>query len=138
MFVILAHERRRIVHFAVTPHPSAAWTAQQFRDAFPWDQPPRYLIHDRDLACQALIGRAKAMGIEDVRTAPRSPWQNAYVERFIGSVRRECLDHVIVSTPPDCTRSYSRTRRTTRTHERISPSARTRLTHGRSAHQSDA
>ena len=61
----------------MTPHPSAAWTAQQFRDAFPWDQAPRYLIHDRDLAFQALIGTAKAMGIEDVRTAARSPWQNA-------------------------------------------------------------
>jgi putative transposase len=96
VLVILAHERRRIVHLAVTANPTAAWTAQQVREAFPWDQAPRYLIHDRDLAFQALIGTAQAMGIEDVRTASRSPWQNAYVERFIGSVRRECLDHVIV------------------------------------------
>jgi putative transposase len=80
----------------VTHHPTAAWTAQQLREAFPWNQTPRYLIHDRDLAFQAMVGTAKAMGIEEVRTAPRSPWQNAYVERFIGSVRRECLDHVVV------------------------------------------
>jgi transposase InsO family protein len=96
VLVILAHERRRVVHVAVTRHPTAAWTAQQLREAFPWDQMPRYLLHDRDLAFQSLIGTAKAMGINDVRTAPRSPWQNAYVERFIGSIRRECLDHVIV------------------------------------------
>jgi putative transposase len=96
VLVMLAHERRRIVHAAVTSHPTAAWTAQQFREAFPWDQAPRYLIHDRDLAFQAVMATATAMGIEDIRTAPRSPWQNAYVERFIGSVRRECLDHVIV------------------------------------------
>jgi putative transposase len=98
VLVLLAHERRRIVHVAVTPHPTAAWTAQQLREAFPWDQAPRYLVHDRDLAFQALSATAKAMGIEDVRTAPRSPWQNAYVERLIGSMRRECLDHVIVLT----------------------------------------
>ena len=98
VLVILAHDRRRIVHVAVTPHPTAAWTAQQFREAFPWDQAPRYLVHDRDLVFQAITETAKAMGIEAVRTAPRSPWQNAYVERFIGSVRRECLDHLIVLT----------------------------------------
>jgi putative transposase len=84
------------VHVAVTRHPTAAWTAQQLREAFPWDQTPAYLIHDRDLAFQRLVATTKAMGIDDVRTAPRSPWQNASVERFIGSIRRECLDHVIV------------------------------------------
>jgi putative transposase len=98
VLVLLAHERRQIVHVAVTPHPTGVWTAQQFREAFPWDQAPRYLIHDRDLAFQAVTATVKAMSIEEVRTAPRSPWQNAYVERFIGSVRRECLDHVIVLT----------------------------------------
>jgi putative transposase len=97
VLVIVAHERRR-VHVAVTRHPTAAWTAQQLREAFPWDHAPAYLIHDRDLAFQALMTTAKTMGIKDVRTAPRSPWQNAYVERFIGSIRRECLDHVIVLT----------------------------------------
>ena len=118
----LAHERRRIVHLAVTTHPSAAWTAQQFRDAFPWDQAPRYLIHDRDLAFQALIGTVKAMGIEDVRTAPRSPSQNAYVERFIGSVRRECLDHVIVLNAAGLhtiLKSYCNSPRTPWWHEQL-------------------
>jgi transposase InsO family protein len=98
VLVILAHERRRVVHLAVTRHPTAAWTAQQLREAFPWDQAPAYLIHDRDLAFQDLMATAETMGIQNVRTAPRSPWQNAYVERFIGSIRRECLDHVIVLT----------------------------------------
>jgi hypothetical protein len=79
VLVILAHERRRIVHVGVTDHPTAAWTAQQFREAFPWDQAPRYVVHDRDLAFQAVAGTATAMGIEVVRTAPRAPWQNAYV-----------------------------------------------------------
>jgi len=86
VLVLLAHDRRRIVHVAVTEHPTAAWTAQQFREAFPWDHSPRYVIHDRDLAFQAATLSTNAMGIEIVRTAPRSPWQNAYVERFIGSV----------------------------------------------------
>jgi putative transposase len=86
------------MHVAVTEHPTAAWTAQQLREAFPWDQAPRYLVHDRDRTFQAVKATAKAMGIEDVVTAPRSPWQNGYVERFIGSVRRQCLDHVIMLT----------------------------------------
>jgi transposase InsO family protein len=81
---------------AVTDHPTAAWTAQQLREALPWDEAPRYLIRDRDHAFDGLGATAKAMGIHEVLTAPRSPWQNAYVERFIGSVRRECLDHLIV------------------------------------------
>jgi transposase InsO family protein len=76
--------------------PTAAWTAQQLREPFPWEEAPRYLIHDRDHAFERLETTAKPMGIEEVLTAPRSPWQNAFVERFIGSVRRECLDHVIV------------------------------------------
>jgi putative transposase len=96
--VILAHDRRRVVHTAVTAHPTAAWTAQQFREAFPWDQAPRYLIRDRDHAFQAVKATVQVMGIEEVLTAPRPPWQNACAERFIGSVRRECLDHVIVVT----------------------------------------
>ena len=96
VLVILAHERRRIVHVAVTEHPTAAWTAQQLRDAFPWDEAPRYLIRDRDHAFDGWGATTKGMGIREVLTAPRSPWQNAYVERFIGSVRRECLDHIVV------------------------------------------
>src|SRR5258706_9348657 len=96
VLVLLAHDRRRIRHVAVTAHPTAAWTAQQLREAFPWDEAPRYLIHDRDHAFARLGPTAKAIGIEGVLTAPRAPWQNAFVERFIGSARRECLDHVIV------------------------------------------
>jgi putative transposase len=98
VLVLLAHERRRVVHVAVTDHPTAAWTAQQLREAFPWDGAPRHLLHDRDHAFDAWASTATAMDIYEVLTAPRSPWQNAYVERFIGSVRRECLDHVIVCT----------------------------------------
>jgi putative transposase len=94
VLVLLAHDRRGIVHVAVTEHPTTAWTAQQFRDAFPWDELPRYLIRDRDHA----FDHVTTIGIQEVLTAPGSPWQNAYVERFIGSVRRECLDHVMVLT----------------------------------------
>jgi len=97
VLVILAHERRRVVHIAVTDHPTAAWTAQQLREAFPWNEAPDYLIHDRDSAFQAWTTTAAALGIEEVLTAPRSPWQNAYAERLIGSIRRECLDHIIVA-----------------------------------------
>ena len=96
VLVILAHDRRRIVHVAVTDHPTATWIAQQLRNAFPEDQAPRYLVHDRDGAFAAVATTVAGMHIEAVRTAPRSPWQNAYVERVIGSIRRECLDHVIV------------------------------------------
>jgi hypothetical protein len=84
------------VHVAVTAHPTAAWTAQQLREAFPWDKAPRFLIRDRDLAFAAVGNTAKAMDIIEVLTAPRSPWQNGMIERFTGSVRRECLDHVII------------------------------------------
>jgi putative transposase len=97
VFLVLAHERRRIVHFAVTAHPTAEWTAQQLREAFPWDSAPRYLRRDRDrIFGQDFVDQGKAMGIKQVLSAPRSPWQRAYVERLIGSLRRECLDHIIV------------------------------------------
>jgi putative transposase len=95
VLVILAHRRRDVVHFAVTEHQTALWTAQQLREVFPEDAAPRYLIHDRDRAFAALATTASGMGIQELRTAPRSPRQNAYVERLIGSIRRECLDHVI-------------------------------------------
>jgi putative transposase len=97
VLVILAHERRRVVHVAVTDHPTAAWTAQQLREAFPWNDAPRFLVHDRDTAFHAWVTTAPAMGIDDVLTADHSPWQNAYAERLIGSIRRACLDHVIIA-----------------------------------------
>ena len=97
VFVVLSHARRRVVHFEVTEHPTQEWTGQQIREAFPWDHAPRYLLRDRD----AIYGReftaiTKGMGMEEVLSAPRAPWQNPYVERLVGSIRRECLDHVIV------------------------------------------
>jgi putative transposase len=97
VFLVLAHERRRIVHFAVTAHPTAEWTAQQLREAFPWDSAPRYLLRDRDrIFGHEFVEQVKAMGIKQVLSTPASPWQRAYVERLIGTIRRECLDHMIV------------------------------------------
>jgi putative transposase len=97
VLLILAHERRRLVHFNITEHPTAEWTAQQMIEAFPWDKAPRYLLRDRDRIYGAYFRqRVRHMGIEEVLIAPKSPWQNPYVERLIGSIRRECLDHVIV------------------------------------------
>ena len=95
--VILSHDRRRIVSFGVTAHPTAEWIARQITEAFPWNDLPRYLIRDRDAAYGHLVTqRLRAMGIRDRPTAPRSPWQNGCVERLIGSIRRECTDHVVV------------------------------------------
>ena len=97
VFLVLAHERRRILHFAVTAHPTAEWTIQQLREAFPWDTAPQYLLRDRDrIFGKEFVDQVTAMGIKQVLSAPRSPWQRAYVERVIGTIRRECLDHVIV------------------------------------------
>jgi transposase InsO family protein len=97
VFLVLSHDRRRIVHFNVTEHPSAEWTGRQLVEAFPWDTVPRYLIRDRDgIYGQDFTRCVNALGIKQILLAPRSPWQNPYVERVIGSVRRECLDHVVV------------------------------------------
>ena len=97
VFVILLHERREIVHFNVTEHPTAQWTAQQLVEAFPFDSAPRFLLRDRDcIYGERFRDRVKSLGIEEVLTAPRSPWQSPYVERIIGLIRRECLNHVIV------------------------------------------
>ena len=97
VFIVLHHERRRLVHFGITGHPTSAWTAERIREAFPWEAAPRYQIRDRDATCGAVFSsRLDALGILEVPIAPRSPWQNAYVERAIGSIPRECLDHVIV------------------------------------------
>ena len=97
VFFVLAHDRRRVLHFNVTDAPSAAWTAQQIVEAFPEETAPRFIVRDRD----AIFGsqfrrRVQGLGINEVLAAPRSPWQNPYAERLVGSVRRECLDHVIV------------------------------------------
>jgi transposase InsO family protein len=95
--VILRHDRRQIASISVTDHPTAQWIARQISDAFPWDEAPRYLIRDRDAVYgHGVRRRLQAMGIRDRPTAPQSPWQNAHAERLVGSIRRECLDHVIV------------------------------------------
>jgi len=85
------------LHFGVTAHPTAEWTAQQLRNAFPWDTAARYLLRDRDgIFGDDFVQQVRDMGIEEVLSGPRSPWQRAYIERVIGSIRRECLDHMIV------------------------------------------
>jgi putative transposase len=97
VLVVLAHHRRRIVHFNVTEHPTAHWTAQQIVDAFPNETAPCYLFRDRDrVYAESFRRRVKGLGIDEVVTTPHSPWQNPFVERLIGSVLRECLDHVLV------------------------------------------
>jgi transposase InsO family protein len=96
-FLVVSHARRQLLWFAVTRHPTAEWLAQQMVEAFPWDTAPRYLIRDNDGAYgQAFTKRVRTMGIRDRPIAPRSPWQNPYVERLIGTLRRECLDHILI------------------------------------------
>jgi putative transposase len=96
VFLVLAHERRRVVHFNVTEHPTAEWTAAQLMQAFPWNTAPEYLLRDRDrIYGDTFRIQAAGMQITEVLTAPQSPWQSPYIERLIGSIRRECLDHVI-------------------------------------------
>ncbi len=96
-FLVFSHRRRRVLHFNVTEHPTAQWTARQIVQAFPWETAPRYLLRDRDAAYGSSFRRRVAgVGITEVVTAPRSPWHNPYVERLIGSIRRQCLDHVVV------------------------------------------
>jgi putative transposase len=108
VFLVLAHDRRRILHFNVTAHPTADWTAQQLVQAFPWDSAPRYLLRDRDgIFGGDFVQQVKVMGIKEVLSAPRSPWQRAYVERVIGTIRRECLDHLIVFNQHSLRRTLS-------------------------------
>ena len=97
VFVVLAHDRRRVLHFNVTEHPTAAWTAKQIVDAFPDDSAPAYLLRDRDAVYGHVFQqRVKGMGVAEVLTTPQSPWQNPFAERLIGSIRRDCLNHVLV------------------------------------------
>jgi transposase InsO family protein len=98
VLVILRHQRRRLISLSVTANPTAEWIARQITDAFPWNEAPDYLIRDRDGAYgHAVTRRLAVMGVRDHPTAPQSPWQNGHAERLIGSIRRECLDHVVVS-----------------------------------------
>src|SRR6202166_4714413 len=96
-FVIVRLDRRDLVWINVTANPTAEWVARQITEAFPWDEAPRHLIRDRDRICGAVVTRRlRAMGIRDKPIAPASPWQNGFAERLIGSIRRECVDHIIV------------------------------------------
>jgi transposase InsO family protein len=96
-FVIVRLDRRDLVWTNVTANPTAEWVARQITEAFPWDEAPRYLIRDRDrIYGRVVTRRLRAMGIRDKPTAPASPWQNGFAERLIGSIRRECVDHIIV------------------------------------------
>ncbi len=97
VFIVLLHENRKVIHFNVTMNPTAEWTAQQIVDACPWDTAPKYLFRDRDAIYGSFFqNRVKNMGINEVISAPRSPWQNPFVERIVGSIRRDCLNHVIL------------------------------------------
>jgi transposase InsO family protein len=96
-FVIVRIDRRDLVCINVTANPTAEWIARQITEAFPWDGAPRYMIRDRDRIYGAVVTRRlRAMGIRDKPIAPASPWQNGFAERLIGSIRRECLDHILV------------------------------------------
>jgi hypothetical protein len=118
--IVLSLDRRRVVHFEVTPNPPQDWLSGQMTEAFPWDTAPRYLLRDRDKSYGPTFRhRVRAMGITEVITAPRSPWQNPYVERLIGSIRRECLDHVIILSERHLCRvlsSYFQYHHAARTH----------------------
>jgi putative transposase len=97
MFLVIEHQRRKILHFGITEHPTAEWAAQQVVEAFAECDAKQYMIRDRDsIYGSEFRSRIQSLGIREVVTAPRSPWQNAFVERLIGSIRRECLDHVVV------------------------------------------
>ena len=97
VLIVLAHDRRRVVHFNVTKHPTARWTGTQIIQAFPDGGEPRYLLRDRDrIYGEELQERIQAIGIKEILTAPQSPWQNPFCERLIGSIRRECLNHVVI------------------------------------------
>jgi transposase InsO family protein len=131
VLLLMSHDRRRILHFNVTTSPSARWTAQQVTEAFPYDTAPRYLLHDRDRSFAAECGqRVESMGIKEVVTTPGSPWQNPHCERLIGSILRECLDHIIVLNERHLLRvlrsyaSYYHSSRTHRSLDNDSPDSR--------------
>ena len=95
--LVMGHGRRKLMWFAVTRHPTAEWLAQQIVEAFPWDTAPAYMVRDNDAAYGPVFTRrVRAMGIRGRPIAPRSPWQNPYVERLIGTLRRDCLDHILI------------------------------------------
>jgi hypothetical protein len=121
-FVIVRLDRRDLVWINVTTNPTAEWIAHQITEAFPWDEAPRYLVRDRDRIYGTIVTRRLcAMGIRDKPTASASPWQNSFAERLIGSIRRECADHIIVFGEMHCVRFCDRTPTITIASERIDP-----------------
>jgi transposase InsO family protein len=126
-FLIVRIDRRDLVWINVTANPTAEWVARQITEAFPWDEAPRYMIRDRDRIYGAVVTRRlRAMGIRDKPIAPASPWQNGFAERLIGSIRRECLDHIIVSGEGHLRRilqSYARYYNDIRTHRSLNKDA---------------
>jgi transposase InsO family protein len=118
--VVVRLDRRDLVWINVTAHPTAEWVARQISEAFPWNEPPRYMIRDRDCIYGVIVTRRlRAMGIRDKPIAPASPWQNGFVERLIGSIRRESVDRIIVLSAAHLRRilkSYARYYNETRTH----------------------
>ena len=126
-FVIVRVDRRDLVWISVTSHPTAEWIARQITEAFPWNEAPRYLIRDRDRIYGTIFTRRlRAMGIRDKPTAPASPWQNGFAERLIGSIRRECVDHIIVLGEAHLRRilrSYARYYNDIRTHRSLDKDA---------------
>ncbi|HSV21972.1 MAG TPA: integrase core domain-containing protein [Xanthobacteraceae bacterium] len=119
-FLVVGHGRRQLLWFAVTRHPTAEWLAQQIVEAFPWNTAPTYLVRDNDgIYGQTFTRRVRTMGIRDRPISPRSPWQTPYIERLIGTLRRECLDHVLIFSERHLRRtltSYSLYYNGTRTH----------------------
>src|SRR5271166_6447682 len=119
-FIIIGHGRPQLLWFAVTRHPTAEWLAQQIVEAFPWETAPTYLVRDNDGAYGPIFQRrVRAMGIRDRPISPRSPWQNPYAERLIGTLRRDCLDHVLIFGARHLQRvpaAYFRYYNQTRTH----------------------
>ena len=126
-FIIVRLDRRELVWINVTANPTAEWIARQITQAFPWDETPRYLVHDRDRVYGAAVTRRlRAMGIRDKPIAPGSPWQNGFAERLIGSIRRECTDYVVALGEGHLRRvlqSYARYYNKSRTHRSLNKDA---------------
>jgi transposase InsO family protein len=127
VLVIVRLARRELVWINVTAYPTAEWIAQQITEAFPWNEVPRYLIRDRDAIYGTVVTRRlRAMGIRDKPIAPGSPWQNSFAERLIGTIRRECADHVVALGEQHLRRllgTYARYYNTARTHQSLNKDA---------------